>query len=108
MLDNQQKTKEAVKAILNYFDHMDYEADLELMLNAQAQIMGLMELAKQQTANSHGGNELMLKTDDVHLFMQVVIQYLQLLKPFSEIAASSPEAPLDDNHGSAEGEGHED
>ena len=44
MLENQQKVNEAVKAITNYFEDSPYETDLELMLDATTQIVGLMDL----------------------------------------------------------------
>ena len=34
MLDNQQKVNEAVKEITDYFMHVTYEDDLELMFSA--------------------------------------------------------------------------
>ena len=39
MLDNQQKVNEAVKEITDYFMHVTYEDDLELMFSAQTQIV---------------------------------------------------------------------
>lgn len=42
MLENQQKVSEAVKTITNYFEDSPYETDLELMLDATTQIVGLM------------------------------------------------------------------
>ena len=35
MLESQQKVNEAVKEITNYFLHVTYEDDLELMFSAQ-------------------------------------------------------------------------
>lgn len=86
MLENQQKINEAVKAVIDYFGDTWYESELELMFSATTQIVGLMELAKQQMISSKGRDELEFKTDEISLFLQVVRIYLQLLKPFAEMA----------------------
>ena len=85
MLESQQKVNEAVKSITDYFEGVSYEDDLELMFSAQTQIVGLMELAKQQMINSHGKDELSFKTDDVTMFMQTIREYLHMLKPFAQM-----------------------
>lgn len=85
MLENQQKVNEAVKTITNYFEDSPYETDLELMLDATTQIVGLMELAKQQMINTRGRDELEFKTDEISLFLRVVNEYLKMLKPFAEM-----------------------
>lgn len=85
MLESQQKVNEAVKAITDYFEDSPYEADLELMLNATTQIVGLMELAKQQMVVTRGMDELMFKTDEITIFLRVVNEYLKMLKPFTEM-----------------------
>jgi hypothetical protein len=85
MLDNQQKVNEAVKEITDYFMHVTYEDDLELMFSAQTQIVGLMELAKQQMINSHGHDELNFITNDITTFLQTVREYLHMLKPFAKM-----------------------
>ena len=85
MLDSQQKMNEAVKAITNYFGDTRYEAEPELMFSATTQIVGLMELAKQQMINSRGRDELDFKTDEITLFLQVVREYLHFLRPFAEM-----------------------
>lgn len=85
MLESQQKMNEAVKAITNYFEDSPYETDLELMLSATTQIVGLMELAKQQMINTRGRDELEFKTDEISLFLRVVNEYLKMLKPFAEM-----------------------
>ena len=79
MLENQQK-------VANYFRDTWYESELELMLNATTQIIGLMELAKQQMIITRGDDELDFQTDEISLFLRVVRDYLRLLKPFAEIA----------------------
>lgn len=85
MLESQQKVNEAVKSITDYFEGVSYEEDLELMFSAQTQIVGLMELAKQQMINSHGKDELSFKTDDITMFMQTIREYLHMLKPFAQM-----------------------
>ena len=85
MLESQQKVNEAVKSITYYFEGVSYEDDLELMFSAQTQIVGLMELAKQQMINSHGKDELSFKTDDITMFMQTIREYLHMLKPFAQM-----------------------
>lgn len=83
MLESQQKMNEAVKAITNYFEDSPYDVDLELMLDATTQIVGLMELAKQQMINTRGRDELEFKTDEISLFLRVVNEYLKMLRPFA-------------------------
>ena len=85
MLESQQKINEAVKSITDYFEGVSYEDDLELMFSAQTQIVGLMELAKRQMINSHGKDELSFKTDDITMFMQIIREYLHMLKPFAQM-----------------------
>lgn len=86
MLENQQKVNEAVKAITNYFEDSPYDTDLELMLNATTQIVGLMELAKQQMVVTRGMDELTFKTDDISIFLRVVNEHLKMLRPFAMMA----------------------
>lgn len=83
MLESQQKMNEAVSAIADYFRDTSYETDLELMLDATTQIVGLMELAKQQMINTRGDDELTFKTDDITLFLRVVNEHLKMLRPFA-------------------------
>lgn len=86
MLESQQKVNEAVKAITNYFEDSPYETDLELMLDATTQIVGLMELAKQQMIKTSGMDELEFKTDDITIFLRVVNEHLKMLRPFAMMA----------------------
>ena len=85
MLENQQKTNEAVKAIADYFRDTWYESELELMFSATTQIVGLMELAKQQAIKDRM-SEVEFSTSEITVFLQVVRSYLKLLKPFAEMA----------------------
>ena len=85
-LEDQQKMNEAVSAVADYFRDTSYETDLELMLDATTQIVGLMELAKQQMINTRGDDELTFKTDDITLFLRVVNEHLKMLRPFAMMA----------------------
>ena len=91
MLDNQQKINEAVTTITNYFASTSYEDELELMFSATTQIVGLMELGKQQMIVSRGRDDLEFKTDEITLFLQVVREYLHFLRPFAELMNSEKE-----------------
>lgn len=83
MLESQQKMSEAVKAITDYFEDNPYDTDLELMLDATTQIVGLMELAKQQMVVTRGMDELVFKTDEITIFLRVVNEHLKMLRPFA-------------------------
>ena len=91
MLDNQQKMNEAVKAITSYFAGSSYEDELELMFSATTQIVGLMELGKQQMIASRGRNELEFRTDEITMFLQTVREYLHFLRPFAEMMDNEKE-----------------
>lgn len=83
MLENQQKVNEAVKKITDYFRDVDYDDELELAFTAQTQIIGLMELAKQQAISSPRHEAMGFNTDSLTMFMQVIREYLHMLKPFA-------------------------
>ena len=81
-LENQQRLNEAVKAIVEYFTVCyPYEEHLEQMVDAQTEIVALMELAKQQAAI--GGSRCEVDTETITVFLQAVRTYLKLLKPFT-------------------------
>ena len=85
-LENQQKINEAAKAIMEYFgEEMSYSVHLEQMLDAQTQIIGLMELAKKQMLIDPN-TELEFQTDEIALFLRDVRTYLGFLKPFVNLA----------------------
>jgi hypothetical protein len=84
-LESQQKMNEAVNTVADYFRDTSYETELELILSATTQIVGLMELAKQRMINTRGRDELEFKTDEISLFLRVVNEYLKMLKPFAEM-----------------------
>lgn len=84
-MDNQQKINEAVKAIMEYFGtEVSYTDHIEQMLDAQSQIIGLMELAKKQMIIKPN-DELEYQTDEIALFLRDVRLYLIFLKPFVEL-----------------------
>lgn len=91
MLENQQKMNEAVQTITNYFTGVTYEDELELMFSASTQIVGLMELAKQQMINTRGHDELDFKTDEMTMFLQTIREYLHMLRPFAEMVEDKKE-----------------
>jgi len=85
-IDTQQRINEAAKTVIDYFCHeMPYVVHLEAMLSAQTQIIGLMELAKQQMIVTRGMDELEFQTDEITMFLRDVHHYLEMLKPFIEI-----------------------
>lgn len=86
VLDTQQRINEAAKTIMDYFGReMPYTIHLEQMLNAQTQIIGLMELVKMHMI-SNPDDELDFQTDEITLFLRDVHHYLKMLKPFIELA----------------------
>lgn len=91
MLNNQRKMNEAVNAITNYFGDINYKDELEMMLSATTQIVGLMELAKQQMIASRGRDELEFRTDEITMFLQTVREYLHFLRPFAEMMENEKE-----------------
>ena len=82
VLENQQRLNEAVNAIVeNFTAGYPYEEHLEQMVDAQTEIVALMELAKQQAAI--GGSRCEVDTETITVFLQAVRTYLKLLKPFA-------------------------
>ncbi len=87
MLETQQKVMDAAKYIMYYFGaDAEYVDVLETMLRAQTQIVGMMELAKQQMINTQGSDELEFQTDNITLFLRDVFNFLQMMKPFAELS----------------------
>lgn len=85
MLENQQKINEAVKHILDYFGgEVPYTVHVEQMLDAQTQIIGLMDLAKTQMLIDPD-SELEFTTNEIPMFLRDVRNYLKMLKPFVEL-----------------------
>ena len=85
MLENQQRVNEAVKDVVNLFDCSEgYTGHLELMLNAQTQIIGLMQMAKKQLMADRD-EELFCESDEIFHFLRYTKEYLEVLKPFVEL-----------------------
>ena len=83
MLADQQKINEAVKAVFNFFSDCPYATYVEAMAEAQTQIIGLMEMAKQQAA-IHNANEE-IQTSDITQFLMDVNSLYKVLRPFAEM-----------------------
>ena len=84
-LDNQQRVNDAVKYIMDYFGgECPYTAHIEQMLDAQTQIISLMELAKHQML-TQPDTELEYETDQIAMFLRDVRQYLKMLEPFAAL-----------------------
>jgi len=84
-LDYQQKINDAVRRITEYFGgEVPYTVHVEQMLDAQTQIIGLMELAKTRMI-TNPDDELLFKTDEIALFLRDVRRYLKMLRPFAEL-----------------------
>ena len=80
MLENQQKINDAVKHIMDYFGgEVPYTVHVEQMLDAQTQIIGLMDLAKTQMLIEE------FTTNEIPMFLRDVRNYLKMLKPFVEL-----------------------
>jgi hypothetical protein len=85
MLKDQQKINEAVKRIVEYFStEVPYTDHLEMMIEAQSQILDLMEMAKNQAAISNPHEEV--DTESIMQFLRDVRCCHQLLKPFAQLA----------------------
>ena len=84
-LANQQQINDAVKYIMDYFGgECPYTAHIEQMLDAQTQIISLMELAKHQML-IQPDTELEYETDQIAMFLRDVRQYLKMLEPFATL-----------------------
>ena len=82
VLADQQRMNEAIQAIVDNFSNgYPYEEHLEQMVDAQTEIVGLMELAKKQAAL--GGTRCEVDTETITVFLEAVRTYLKLLKPFA-------------------------
>ena len=85
MLADQQKINEAVKYIMTYFGEENcYCNHIEQMLDAQTQIIGLMELAKEKVLTDPS-QEFECSTDKITWFLYDVRQYLKMLEPFANL-----------------------
>jgi hypothetical protein len=85
MLADQQQINNAVKYIMEYFGgEVPYSVHIVQMLDAQTQIIGLMELAKHQMLVKPD-TELEYETDQIAMFLRDVRQYLKMLEPFANL-----------------------
>lgn len=84
-LDNQEKINSAVKYIMEYFGGEEpYSFHIEKMLDAQTQIIALMDLVRiDSISNPNIGDEI--DTDEIPEFLRNVRLYLKMLKPFAEL-----------------------
>ena len=82
-LADQHKINEAVKYIFNVFSDTPYATYVEEMAEAQTQIIGLMELAKQQAAIHEPLD--MVDTDGISQFLMDVRTFFKLLRPFADM-----------------------
>ena len=83
MLADQQKINEAVEAVFHFFSDCPYSTHMEMMAEAQTQIIGLMELAKQQAAIRPLREEV--QTSDITLFLMDASSILKVLRPFADM-----------------------
>ena len=87
-LKTQQQINEAVQSCIDYFNaNDDYVDHMERMLNAQTQIIGIMEIAKREMSGPNG-NSLFCQSEDIIYFLYDVQAYLNLLKPFARMAGA--------------------
>lgn len=85
-LEQQKTINDAVAKIVDYFgNEIPYHAHIEQMVDAQTEILGLLELAKEQ---NRGKNFPVIEdsSEEIILFLRDVRTYLKLLKPFIELA----------------------
>ena len=86
-LEDQQKINEAVKAIFNLFSDCPYASYVESMAEAQTQIIGLMEMAKQQAAIHEASEEI--QTNDIAMFLMDMSAFFKVLRPFADMLNES-------------------
>lgn len=84
-LESQEKINDAVKYIMEYFGSEEpYSFHVEKMLDAQTQIIALMDLVRiTSISNPAIGDEI--DTDELPEFLRNVRLYLKMLKPFAEL-----------------------
>ncbi len=86
-LEDQQKINEAVKAIFNLFSDCPYASYVEEMAEAQTQIIGLMEMAKQQAAIHEPSEEI--QTNEITMFLMDMSSFFKVLRPFADMLNES-------------------
>ena len=89
VLEGQQKINEAAKAVMDYFgSEVPYTVHLEQMIDAECQIVGMMDLVRQKMIEDPT-DELQYLTDEIPMFLRNVRLYLQMLKPFVELVGKT-------------------
>ena len=86
-LEDQQRIDEALKAICNLFTDCRYASYVEEMAEAQTQIIGLMEMAKQQAAIHDASEEI--QTNDIAMFLMDMSAFFKVLRPFADMLNES-------------------
>ena len=85
VLEQQKEINEAVAKIVEYFGkEMPYFVHIEQMVDAQTEILGLLELAKEQNRDKTFPT-IEDSSEEIILFLRDVRTYLKLLKPFIEL-----------------------
>lgn len=83
--DFQAKVNDAAKRIMDYFGGEEpYQFHKNQMLDAQTQIIALMDLAKEKVIQDPN-MEIPLMTDEIPLFLRYVRLYLDMLLPFVKL-----------------------
>jgi len=89
VLEGQQKINDAAKTIMDYFrTEVPYDVHLEHMIEAENQIVGMMDLVRQRMITDPM-EELEYLTDEIPLFLRNVHFYLKMLKPFVELVGQT-------------------
>ena len=89
VLEGQQKINDAAKTIMDYFSgEVPYDVHLEHMIEAENQIVGMMDLVRQKMITDPM-EELEYLTDEIPLFLRDVHLYLKMLKPFVELVGQT-------------------
>lgn len=85
VLEQQKDINDAVAKIVEYFgQEMPYYLHIEQMVDAQTEILGLLELAKEQNRDKTFPT-IEDSSEEIILFLRDVRTYLKLLKPFIEL-----------------------
>lgn len=83
--DFQAKVNDAAKRIMDHFGGEEpYQFHKNQMLDAQTQIIALMDLAKEKVIQDPN-MEIPLMTDEIPLFLRYVRLYLDMLLPFVKL-----------------------
>ena len=84
-IETQKVINEAVEAIFKHFRReISYAESLEKMMDAQVEIMEMMELNRIVAANSEYGLDT-VPTGEVNAFIYEVNEVYKLLRPFAKL-----------------------